>query len=105
MSYCRMCIGEDGARYKTQALEPDLAMELVKMHVQHDHAGPVHAGDGQQQVRSEKIQRPKLVIKEGFTTEEAFNYFEHAWGEYNYCSVWGRRCRRWSTTGMERQVT
>ena len=47
-----MCIGEDGARYKTQALEPDLAMELVKMHVQHDHAGPVHAGDGQQQVRS-----------------------------------------------------
>ena len=52
MSHCRMCIGEDGARYKTQALEPDLAMELVKMHVQHDHAGPVHAGDGQQQVRS-----------------------------------------------------
>ena len=33
-------------------------------------------------MRSEKIQRPKLVIKEGFTTDEAFNYFEHAWGEY-----------------------
>ena len=48
MSHCRMCIGEDGARYKTQALEPDLAMRLLALHVQHNHAGPVRAGDGQQ---------------------------------------------------------
>ena len=76
-------LGADGARYETQALEPDIAMRLLDHHmIQHDHAGPVRAADSQQQVRSEKIQRPKLVIKEGFTTEEAFDYFEHAWGEY-----------------------
>ena len=75
-------MGADGAKYETQALEPDIAMEMMKLHVQQNHAGPVRAGDGQQQVRSERIQRPKLVIKEGFMTDKAFNYFEHAWGEY-----------------------
>ena len=67
-------LGEDGAMYQTQALEPDIAIRMLDHHIQQNHAGPVRAGDGQHQVRSEKIQRPKLVIKEGFTTDEAFNY-------------------------------
>ena len=57
-------------------------MRLLDHHIQQNHAAPVHVGDGQQQVRPEKIQRPKLVVKEGFVTDEAFDYFEHAWGEY-----------------------
>ena len=57
------------------------AIRLLDHHIQANHAGPAGAGDDQQQVRSERIQLPKLVIKEGFTTDEAFNYFEHAWGE------------------------
>ena len=39
-------LGADGARYETQALEPDLAMRLLKLHVKQNHAGPVRAGDG-----------------------------------------------------------
>merc|ERR1711888_221707 len=53
-------------------------MEMLKLH-HVAHAVQVPVGDGQQ---PEKIQRPKLVVKEGFMTDEAFDYFEHAWGEY-----------------------
>ena len=75
-------LGTDGATYKTQALESEIAMRLLDHHIQQNHVGPVRVGYGQQQIRPEKIQRPKLVAKEGFTTDEAFDYFEHAWGEY-----------------------
>ena len=75
-------LGADGAKYEIQKLEPDIAIRLLDHHIQQNHAGPVRAGDVPQPVRSEIIQRPKLVIKEGFTTDEAFNYFEHAWGKY-----------------------
>ena len=92
-------------------------MRLLDHHIQQNHAAPVHVGDGQQQVRPEKIQRPKLVVKEGFVTDEAFDYFEHAWGEYKtlasvlllrssiFLRVWGKRYRRWSITRMGRRVT
>ena len=75
-------LGMDGATYKTQALEPEIAMRLLDHHIQQNHAAPVPVGNDQQQVRPEKIQRPKLEVKEGFVTDEAFDYFEHAWGEY-----------------------
>ena len=39
-------LGADGAKYETQALEPDIAMEMMKLHVQKNHTGPVRAGDG-----------------------------------------------------------
>ena len=45
-----------------------LAMEMLKLH-HADHAIPVPVGDGQQQVRPEKVQRPKLVVKKGFVTD------------------------------------
>ena len=81
---------------------------------------PVRAVDSQQQVRSERIQRPKLVIKEGFTTDEAFNYFEHAWGEHELLASITTAAKQHlssclgeevstlvynSTTGMGRRVT
>ena len=56
-------------------------MEMLKLH-HAAHAVPVPVGDGQQQILPEKVQRPKLVVKEGFVTDEAFDYFEHAWSEY-----------------------
>ena len=80
--YAECALGVDGAKYEAQKVEIEFAIRLLDHHIQANHVGLVHAGDGQQQVRSERIQRPKLVIKEGFTTDEAFNYFEHAWGEY-----------------------
>ena len=74
-------LGADGAKYKTPELEGTIAMEMLKLH-HANHAVPVPVGNDQQQVRPEKIRRPQLVVKEGSVTEEAFEYFEHAWEEY-----------------------
>ena len=57
-------------------------LEMLRMHQQMDHAVPVPVANVQQQVRPEKVRRTQLVVKEGFVTEEAFDYFEHAWEEY-----------------------
>ena len=80
--YAECALGADGAKYKTQKVEIKFGIRLLDHQLQHNHVGTVCAADSQQQVRSERIQRPQLVIKEGFMTDEAFNYFEHAWGEY-----------------------
>ena len=55
---------------------------MLEMHEHANHAVPVPVGNVQQPVRPEKVRRPQLVVKEGFVTEEAFGYFEHAWKEY-----------------------
>ena len=74
--------GDDGAKYKTPEMETKNALKILEMHVQANHVVQVPVGNGQQQVRPEKVQRPKLVVKDGFVTDEAFDYFEHAWREY-----------------------
>ena len=76
--------GDDGAKYKTPKLKTQytLRLRLLVMHVCDNHLVPVPVGNGQQQVRPEKVQRPKLVVKDGYVTDEAFDYFEHAWREY-----------------------
>ena len=74
--------GDDGGKYKTPEMGTKYALQILEMHVQANHVVQVPVGNGQQQVRPEKVQRPKLVVKDGFVTDEAFNYFEHAWGEY-----------------------
>ena len=63
-------------------VEVEVALKMLEMHERHAHVAPVPVGNDQQQVRPEKIRRPQLVVKEGFVTEEAFEYFEHAWDEY-----------------------
>ena len=61
-------------------------MKMLELHVQKNHGQghvvPVPVGNVQQPVLAEKVRRPQLVVKEGFVTEEAFEYFEHAWEEY-----------------------
>ena len=69
-----------GCQYETPEAEPELANQLLRIHADSVHVGQV--GNVHQPVRSERIQRPKLVVKEGFTTDEAFNYFVHTWGEF-----------------------
>ena len=71
-------VGE--CQYETPVAELELATQLLRIHTDAVHVG--QADNVQQQVRPEKVQRPKLVVKEGFVTDEAFDYFEHAWGEY-----------------------
>ena len=68
--------------YITVEVERLDGMEMLKMHERAIHAVPVPVGNVHQPVRAEKVKRPQLVVKEGFVTEEAFGYFEHAWKEY-----------------------
>ena len=68
--------------YITEELEIENGKWLLEMHGRFGHAVPVPVGNVQQSVRPEKVRRPQLVVKEGFVTEEAFEYFEHAWDEY-----------------------
>ena len=69
-----------GCQYETPEAELELAAQFLRIHADSAHVG--HGGNVQQQVRPEKVRRPQLVVKEGFVTEEAFGYFEHAWTEY-----------------------
>ena len=65
--------------YITDEVGEATALKMLEMHERHAHVAPVPVGNDQQQVRPEKIRRPQLQVKEGFVTEEAFEYFEHAW--------------------------
>ena len=69
-----------GCQYETLVAEIEQATQLLRIHADSVHVG--QAGNVQQQVQPEKVRRPQLVVKEGFVTEEAFDYFEHAWKEY-----------------------
>ena len=69
-----------GCQYETPEAELELATQLLRIHADSVHVVPV--GNVHQPVRPEKVRRPQLVVKEGFVTEEAFEYFEHAWDEY-----------------------
>ena len=73
------CTGE-GCQYETPEAELELATQLLRIHADSVHVVPV--GNVHQPVRPEKVRCPQLVVKEGFVTEEAFGYFEHAWKEY-----------------------
>ena len=69
-----------GCQYETPEVAPGLAAQLLRIHADSVHVG--HVDNVHQPVRPEKVRRPQLVMKEGFVTEEAFGYFEHAWQEY-----------------------
>ena len=62
-------------------MEGELALTALRIHADSVHVGQA-VGGVQQQVRPEKVRRPQLMVKEGFVTEEAFDYFEHEWEEY-----------------------
>ena len=70
----------EGCQYETPEAELELATQLLRIHADSVHVVPV--GNVHQPVWAEKVKRPQLVVKEGFVTEEAFGYFEHAWKEY-----------------------
>ena len=111
-----------GCQYETPEAELELAAQFLRIHTDAAHVGPV--GNVHQPVRPEKVRRPQLVVKEGFVTEEAFGYFEHAWKEYKtlaavttavkqhlssclgeevstLCQVWSRRLRRSDWGGVD----
>ena len=67
--------------YQTVEVEIEDAMKLLEMHerVAHQTQAPALAT---QTVKSEKVMRPQLVMKDSYVTEEAFSYFMHSWKEY-----------------------
>ena len=83
--------------YKTDEIEMVDARWMLEMHERHNHVVTVPVGHGQQQVRPEKVRRPQLVVKEGFVTEEAFDYFIFVFGgggiHNALCYAWSGRLR------------
>ena len=50
-------------------------MKLMEMHKRVAHRTPVPT-PANQQVKSEKVMRPQMVMRDGYVTEEAFSYFK-----------------------------
>ena len=67
-------LGDEGAKYKTPALELEYAMQMLLMHRQDNHqqGAPVVAGAGVRKSKAEKVSRP--TIKMG-SSEDDFNFF------------------------------
>ena len=66
-------------------VESELAegLEMLKMHERAVHALPtLSPAPIAQQVKPEKVLRPQLQVKDGYVTEETFEYFVHSWNEY-----------------------
>ena len=96
--------GDDGAMYKTPETEMKYALQLLEMHVQARHVVYVPVGDGQQQVRPEKVKRPKLVVKDGYVADEAFDYYEHAWREYKTLASVNTAVKQHLSSCLEEEV-
>ena len=57
-------------------------MRMLEMHERASHPRPEAGEQIQQPVKTEKVKRPQLVVKDGYVSEEAFGFFQHNWGEY-----------------------
>ena len=82
--------GEDGARYNTAALEPDLAFRMLTMHRKDAHGQEELGGQQHQEQRVapavskvEKVKRP--VLKKGIS-EDKYLHFEKQWQRYKRSS-------------------
>jgi hypothetical protein len=76
------CVGAEGGVYKTpkDATVED-ALQWMAMHIQACH--PVAVQQQQQaQVKMEKLDRPKLHLRDGMAEEEHWSFFCHRWKQY-----------------------
>ena len=75
--------GDGGAVYKTPALEPTLAMEMLKIHRADAHNVPPDGGGapggGAKKIHMEKIPRPTLS---GGSSQEDYRQFKQQWDQY-----------------------
>ena len=75
--------GDGGAVYKTPALEPTLAMEMLNIHIRLAHGvnpvGGAGPGGGVKKIHMEKIPRPALS---GGSSQEDFMQFKQQWDRY-----------------------
>ena len=72
--------GDGGARYKTPTLEPQYALELLKLHREDAHGQQVvGAGKGANKVQLSKIPRPTVS---GGCSQEDFKFFTRKWNQY-----------------------
>ena len=100
--------------YTTVEVEVADGMKLLEMHERVAHRAPVPP-PANQQVKSEKVMRPQLVMKDCYVTEVAFSYFVHSWKEYKQLAnvttavrqqlAWGRRCQHCSMESLDRRGT
>ena len=69
--------------YETVEVEIEDGLKLLEMHerVAHRAQVPVLAT---QTVKSEKVMRPLLIMKDNYVMEESFSYFVHSWKEYKH---------------------
>ena len=67
--------------YKTEEMEQEGALQLMEMHTRLAHSQQVQALNTSQ-VKTGKIVRPRLELKDSFVDEETFAFFEHRWSEY-----------------------
>ena len=73
--------GSATCAYKTQEVELASAMQLMEMHMKHAHTQQIQVPNTSQ-VKTGKIVRPRLELKDSFVDEETFAFFEHRWSEY-----------------------
>ena len=74
-------LGSATCDYKTEEVELASAMELLAMHTRLAHTQQAH-GPAATQVKTGKILRPRLELKDSFVDEETFAFFIHRWSEY-----------------------
>ena len=74
-------MGSATCGYKTEEVELEGALKLMEMHRQMAHPHQVQTPITSQ-VKTGKIVRPRLELKDSFVDEETFAFFEHRWSEY-----------------------
>ena len=74
-------MGSATCTFKTQEVETDLALQLLQLHTSLVHPQQVQAPTTPQ-VKTGRIVRPRLELKDSFVDEETFAFFEHRWSEY-----------------------
>ena len=75
--------GPGGGKYKTPALEPAVAIEMLKMHREDCHSQVVGPVGGSSKVQLTKIPRPTIS---GGCSQEDFQGFKRAWKRYTRAS-------------------
>ena len=74
-------LGSAVCDYKTEEVELASAMQLLEMHTRLAHTQQAHT-PATTQVKTGKILRPGLELKDSFVDEETFAFFVHRWSEY-----------------------
>ena len=69
-------MGSATCGYKTEEVELASAMQLLELHTRLSHPQQVQTPTTSQ-VKTGKIVRPRLELKDSFVDEETFAFFEH----------------------------